>query len=598
MSTNHAHSPAVEADIKSRESFNHVWWLPLIALLLIAYIGISHYTSQGPLITITFKNAEGLEAGKAKVRYKEVTIGMVEKVTLNDNLKMVDISVRMDKSSEGLLRENTQFWIVKPRVGITQVSGLNTLLSGNYLAIEPDTSPDSPFRYEYTGLETPPIINENEPGLKITLLSPETDSLHPGSQVYYKGISVGTVNRVYFSDDYLWVKADIFIVSPHDKLIGNTTKFWNRSGISVKTSADGIEVKMASLESIIAGGVTFDTPTVLPSLHNSQARVADGTEYLLYANEKAANAQISGHREYFVTYFDGNIKGLEVGAPVMIQGMKIGKVKDIQLLFDEQAATTRIPILFEIYDSRLSVINPVDDKEKLHERMIRDGLRTQLETASLITGAKYVSLVFTDQHLPNDTLATITDPITGYVQIPSTAQGFAAITSGVTKLINKVNQLPLNDIADSLNDLLKTADKQVSGLDLDETVTRVNQLLANAENKINQLALEQTITELNDLLKAGKSLSKTAKNTLKGLNESVSDLAKATEATMDGLSPNAPLYHNLNQTLEQLNDTLDSLKAVTDMLERKPNSLIFGESKPKKYHNRQRQTEQERRDDQ
>lgn len=585
--TKQATAAEVSALPKKREKFNHVWWLPLIALLLVVYIAINHYTSQGPLITLTFSNAEGMEAGKTKVRYKDVTIGMVEKITLNDDFKTVQLAVRMDKDSEGLLRENSRFWVVKPRIGITQISGLNTLLSGNYITIEPDKNPDSQFRYTFDALEAPPIISQDEPGLKITLLSTKAASLYPGTEIYYKGMSVGTVNRVYFSDDYLWVKADIFIAAPHDKLIRQTTKFWSSSGISIGASADGIEVNMESIEALIAGGITFGSPPALPNELN-RIPVENGTEYVLYANEKTANEQNSGRKQYFVTYFHSSIKGLSVGAPVMIQGMKIGKVKDIQLLFDEEHVTTRIPVLFEIYESRLRIINSDDDSkmpsrqvaEALAARLVRDGLRTQLETGNLLTGTKYISLVFTEEHIADSRDALLLDSITGYRHLPSTLQSFDAITSGVSNLITKLNQLPINDIANNLNNLLKTTDKQVGNLDLDDTVARVNRLLQSAESKIDQLALEQTIDELNTLLKEGKALSKTAKNTLQGLNHSVSNLAKATEATMAGFSADAPLYHNLNLTLEQLNDTLESFKAVTDMLNRSPSSLVFGEEKP------------------
>lgn len=589
---------------KKREKFNHVWWLPLIALLLVVYIAVNHYTSQGPLVTITFNNAEGLEAGKTKVRYKDVTIGLVEKITLNDNFKTVQIAVRMDKDSEGLLRQNTRFWVTKPRIGITQVSGLNTLLSGNYITIEPDKKPDSSFRYAFDGLEIPPIISQDEPGLKITLLASKATSLYPGTAIYYRGMSVGTVNRVYFSDDYLWIKADVFIAAPHDKLIRQTTKFWSSSGISIGASANGIKVNMESVEALIAGGITFETPAKLSNFNDNIA-VESGTEYLLYANKKAANEQNNGEKFHFVTYFNNSVKGLDIGAPVMIQGMSIGKVKDIQLLFDEDDAITRIPVLFEIYENRLRIIS--QDKSELSEkktteaytkRLIRDGLRTQLETGNLLTGSKYVSLIFTKERLTDSNKVTLVDPITGYPQLPSTLQSFDAITSGLGNLLGKLNQLPLNSIANNLNNLLKTADKQVGHLDLDETITRANQLLKSAESTLDKMALEETIDELNSLLKEGKSLSKTAKSTLKSLNHSVSDLAQATEATMAGFSADAPLYHNLNITLEQLNDTLSSFKAVIDMLDRNPNSLIFGEDKPQPRRPTRSQTsEKERRNE-
>ncbi len=568
---NDIQSASVDALTEQNDKFNHVWWLPLMALLMVAYVAINHYTSKGALINITFSTAEGLEAGKTKVRYKDVIIGVVEKISFDTDYKAVKVSVRMNKDSEGLLRQNTRFWVIKPRIGITQITGLNTLLSGNYITMEPDKNPQSPFRYDFEALEAPPIISQDEPGLKITLLSNRAASLYPGTAVYYKGMTVGSVNRVYFSDDYLWVKADIFIAAPHDKLINNSTKFWSSSGISIGASATGVEINMESVEALITGGITFATPVTLPGFGNDTP-VSNGTEYLLYANEKAAHEQNTGRKQYFVSYFNSSIKGLEVGAPVMIQGMSIGKVKDIQLLFDEKKAMTRIPVLFEIYESRLRIIDDNDDNKpsdsqainELTAHLVRDGLRTQLETGNLLTGSKYISLVFTEEHIADNRPALPLDPITGYRQLPSTIENFEAITAGVGSLVNQLNQLPLDDIANNLNNLLKTTDSTISSL-----------------------TLKQTINEFNALLKEGKGLSKTANSTLTSLKNSVSALVGTTETTMAGFSADAPLYHNLNTTLEQLNETLAALRAVTEMLERNPNALVFGEDKPTKRPARQ-----------
>ncbi len=565
------------ASSKKRKKFNHIWWLPLIALLMVSYLAINHFTSMGPLVTIDFNSAEGLEVNKTKVKYKDVIIGKVENIHLSDDLKGVTVSVRMDKSSEDLLRENTRFWIVKPRVGITKISGLNTLLSGNYIAIEPDKLENSNYRYDFIGLENPPIISQDEPGLRITLLSSKASSLYPGTAIYYKGMQVGTVNRVYFSDDYLWVKADVFIASPHDKLIKSTTKFWSTSGISLGAGPEGIEVSMESVETLISGGITFETPVDL-SADDSASGVENGTEYLLFANQKAAAAQNTGRKRYFVTYFDGSIKGLEVGSPVTIQGMTVGKVKDVRLLFDADQVSAKIPILFEIYEDSFTLINAAsqttaspgdDDKElkTLMTHLLKDGLKTRLETGNLLTGSKNIALVL--NATPTDIDTTLReDPVTGYDLIPSTEQGYAAITAGVTDMVNKINNLPLEDIAKNFNALLNNANGKVDALALDQTLARLNNLLKSADKAAKQLEL------------AGGTLTKTAKSTLKSLDRSLNDLAKTAESTLAGYSADAPLYHNLNLTLTQLNDTLSALKTVMDMLDRHPNALVFGEDKP------------------
>ncbi|PIE45449.1 MAG: hypothetical protein CSA45_02505 [Gammaproteobacteria bacterium] len=545
----------IEAIKKKNTRFNHVWWLPLIALLVVTYVAVNRYTSKGPLITITFSSAEGLAVGKTKVRYKDVEVGKVERIDLNDHYGGVTVFVRINKANESMLRKNTRFWVVKPRVSITQISGLNTLLSGNYISIEPDKNSDSDYRYQFDGLETPPIITQDEPGLKLTVLTNKASSLYPGTTVYYKGMPIGRVNRVYFSDDYLWVKADIFIAAPHDKLIHPMTKFWSTSGFSIDASADGINVEMESVESLFAGGITFETP--VSSQIDDAKTIENGTEFFLYANKKQAFEQSSGRKQHYVTYFDASVKGLEIGSSVTMQGINIGKVKDIQLLFDAKKNQTRTPVLFEIYESRLRLVNENNitplSIQQVSEKLIRNGLKAQLETANLLTGAKQIALVMTKQSGAKDQ-PLLVDKITGYPILPSTAQSFDAITASVSNLANKVNQMPLDEIANNLNRLLKNADKTISSLTIDETLKRVDSLLENTTG-----------------------LSNHATKSLKTLDRSLVKLTKRVEKTLSGFSPDAPLYYNLNKTLKKLNDTLHSLKSIVDTLDRKPNALIFGD---------------------
>lgn len=547
------HTPPATAEIKKSDKFNHVWWLPLIALLMVLFLVVNHYTTKGPLVTLKLQSADGLEVGKTRVKYKDVNIGKVESIQFDENYKSVNAAIRMDKESEGLLKKNTQFWVVKPRIGITQVSGLNTLLSGNHIAIDPDKNPDSPYRYEFTALDVPPLVTQDKPGLKLTLLTAKANSLYPGTAVYYKGMQVGTVDRVYFSADYLWVKADLFIAAPYSALIKQNTRFWSASGVSIGAGVDGLAIDMESVETLIAGGIAFETPISL----QKDYPVTSGTEFILYDNKSLAFEQNYGKKHHYVTYFENSVKGLEPGAPVMIQGINVGKVKDIQLIFDEQTGKAHIPVLFEIYESRLGLSDnrSIVNAGLITERLIQKGLRTQLETGNLLTGSQFISLTLLDEASQKSEKLSI-DELTGFPVLPSAPPNFDAITSGISHLIGKVNKLPLEAITENLNHLLKSTHTQVDSLEI-----------------------AQTVHALNQLLKKGQGLSNQADQSLKNLNFALTKLVSLTEKTLEGYTADAPLYYNLNQTLNQLNDTLTSIKAVTDMIDRKPNALIFGEER-------------------
>lgn len=545
------HLTDINVQPQKKDKLNHVWWLPLIALLIVSFLGIQHFTSQGPLISIRFNDAEGIKIDKTKVRYKDLDIGRVEKIQLADSFQHVDVSIRMNKESEDLLRQNTKFWIVKPRISVTQISGLNTLLSGNYIAIDPDLNEKSQHRDTFVGLANPPVITSNEPGLHLTLLTSQASSLYPGTAIYYKGMQVGSVNRVYFSDDYLWVKADIFIAAPHDKLIKQTTKFWSTNGFSINTTGKGISIEMESFEALVSGGITFDTPISL----TPKKTVTDGTEYILHKNKNQATELNYGNKHYYITYFNSSVQGLSTGSPVLVQGINVGKVKDVKIIYDSLKEKTQVTVLFEVYENRLGLKKYSKNTDGIIEKMISDGLRAKLEIDNLLTGGKHIALTFID-NLNNHTELVSIDKSTGYPIIPSAPESFNAIASGVSDLIKKINKLPLNNLANHL----------------DELVVGANQTITHD--------LKQTITELNTLLAEGKTLSTSARKTLKQLNKSVETLAHSVEETLSGYSPDAPLYYNLNTTLTELNDTLRSLKQVSDTIDRTPNALIFGEKKP------------------
>ncbi len=556
---------SVEAQKKKKSTaFNHIWWIPFIALLIVIYLAVNHYTSQGPLVTIQFDSAGGIEVGKTKVRYKDVDIGKVEKIQLSDNHKGVLISVRMQRDTDNLLREKTSFWIVKPRVTLTQVTGLNTLLSGNYITLDPDKDKTHEHRYEFAGLSSPPIITQDKPGLRLTLRTSKANSLSPGTAIYYKGLPVGSVDRVYFSEDYDWVKADIFIASPHDKLIKNNTKFWSASSIAVDLGTSGLDIEIESVETLVAGGIVFDNPVSL----KKETQASAGSEYILYKNKKSAFEQDYGKSRYFVTYFNSSVKGLAANSPVSFQGITVGKVKDIRLLFDKSTQKTYIPVLFEVYENRLGIIDThkttnqegtVDKKTNelpidITQVLVQQGLHTQIETANLLTGAKNIALTFKKEKSPNTLQKIETDPITGYTLLPSTPESFDAIAASATSLMDKVNKLPLNEIA-----------------------TNLNELLSSTNNTLNGLKLQQTIKTLNNFLKGGHRVTTNARHTLNSLDKNMTTIVKSAEKTLAGFSPDAPLYYNMTNTLSELNETLESLRRVTDMLDRKSNALIFGE---------------------
>ncbi|PID62844.1 MAG: hypothetical protein CR974_02745 [Gammaproteobacteria bacterium] len=587
----------VKPKTSREQGFNHAWWLPLLALLITTYFIVGHYTSKGTLITISFKSAEGLEVKKTKIKYKDVVIGRVEAIELKETLDGVKVRARMDRSSEELLRKDTRFWIVKPRLSATQITGLNTIISGSYITLDPTKDPTSDYHYEFIGLERPPVISQEEAGLKIKLSSTKASLLAPGTSVYYKGFNVGRVDSVDLSEDNLSVKANVFIKSPHHKLIKPTTKFWSASGVTFGAGAEGVEVSIESIEALLGGGIAFETEPSL--LNRDDVVVPEDTEFTLFDNKKRAEEQETGRAFYFVTYFDGSIKGLKVGAPVTVQGMKIGSVKEVSLQFDEALINSRVSVLFEIYESRFRRISTQGENnrtasprelENFTDKLLQKGLSAQLETGSLLTGSKEIALIFDKRN--RHTSARKIDPLTQFTVVPSAPDSFAAITEGAAEFVQKINALPLEQVGDNVNQLLTSANQQVKQLplaaignnlnavlgtakdkldkaDIDQLIKRLNSLIANIDKQIARLPLDKTLKNINGVLKESKGVVRAAKSTLQTAQKAVKRLSAA-------YSADAPLYYNANLSMEQLNTTLVSLQAILDLLERNPNSLIFG----------------------
>ncbi|HED18942.1 MAG TPA: MCE family protein, partial [Gammaproteobacteria bacterium] len=316
--------PEAVIDEKSK-GFPVVWLLPIVALLVGGWLFYKTESEKGPEITIMFRTAEGIEQGKTQVKFRNVTVGTVNKVDFTDNLKAIELTVTMLAGTDEYLTENSRFWVVKPRIGAGGVSGLGTLFSGAYIEFEPSTKGKS--QKAYTGLERPPIVTIDKEGTKFRLHANSLGSISIGAPVYFRQFDIGEITDYKLADDYSYVDIGVFVQAPYDKYVHTGTYFWNVGGVSLTMDASGAKLEMESLIAFLSGGVAFET---LPEFLDTPVAGEDAV-FSLYENRSKALERPITETATFALRFEGSVRGLSIGAPVEYRGIRVGTVKAIEL---------------------------------------------------------------------------------------------------------------------------------------------------------------------------------------------------------------------------------------------------------------------------
>jgi paraquat-inducible protein B len=242
---------------KSGWSFSVIWIVPLIAAVVAAYLVYGRLQQAGPKITIKFKEGNGLKTGQTQIKYRGVQIGEVTAVELNEDHQSVMVKARLQRSAASVAREGSVFWIVRPELGLGNITGLDTVITGPEIGVLPGSGK---AQTEFVGLDNAPVALE-EKGLKVTIIAEHLGSLRPGSPVYYRGVEVGTIQKCDLGANAATVAIQILIRQRYGKLVRNGSKFWNVSGVDVSLSLfRGLQINMESLRSLAAGGIAFATP--------------------------------------------------------------------------------------------------------------------------------------------------------------------------------------------------------------------------------------------------------------------------------------------------------------------------------------------------
>lgn len=521
---------AADVTINKKREFQLIWLLPLCALLVSAWLIYKAVSDKGPVITINFTNADGLEIDKTKIKYLDVEIGKVTAISINDDLKTISVTAQMNKDTGSYLTNNTQFWVVRPQVGLGGISGLGTLLSGAYIAINPEKGKRE---QHFMGLPVPPALTINEKGKQFILETTNVGSMRSGTPINFHGITVGEVISYELASNADNIKLHIFINAPYDQFIRKESLFWIDSGIDLSAGADGFKVRTGPLVSLLSGGIAFRNPTNEKAVENA----AENTVFQLFDDYDQSTQMVYHQTVKLVMYFDGSVRGLTVGAPVLLRGIPIGKVTDITLEMDDKTSDIHIPVVVEIEPDRIKKINASDNmstKERL-TYLVNKGLRAQLQTGNLLTGQLFVAV----DMFPKSKVVTHNNT-TDYPEFPTTPNTLDQITHSAQAIMDKVSKLPLETMTTEMNKTL--ASMQVTSKAVTNTLVTANGTLAAAD--------------------------KTLKTADKAINSA--------HQVLGTLEPGSSTQYELNQLLQKLTETAGSVKQLTDYLEQHPDSLLRG----------------------
>jgi len=522
------------------------WLIPLGAAIIAGIVVWKSISDQGPLIEIQFSSGHGFVAGKTEIRHKDIVVGLVEEVTLTDDLQAVKIKARMEKVVVPFLGDTTDFWVVTARLTGATLSGVNTLLSGNYIEADWRSKPSERKR-KFIGLDVQPQTPTGTPGRHLRLGSFYEDQIKIGAAIYYRSVEVGQIETRGLSEDLSRIEYRAFIRAPYDRLINASTRFWEVSGLNVELNDSGVKFRMISLDAIFNGGVSFADL----GREDSTVPISYDTSFEIFPDREAAVDnqfnQIENKGLKFLAGFGSSVSGLGDGSSVEWKGVRIGTVRDV--LVDPTARGDNGEIMFAVLELQPQRVGFADDSpDQLRADLyawLDSGVRAQLATSNLLSGKKILRLVETDGS-DGKKLNYSSNP---YPSIPTIPSDIDAVAQNVEQLVAQLASLPLDELIRSGINLLNGTNQIIGNSDLDKTLQSLAKTLTNVE---------------------------AASSNLPGLINNLNQVASVGESTLAGLSPESALYGDLSSAMRDLRDAARSLSSLADLLEDKPNALITG----------------------
>jgi paraquat-inducible protein B len=539
------------ANVKHKSKrFSGIWIIPIVAAVIGGWMVLQNLLQDKPVVEVTFKNAAGIQAGKTLVKLRDITIGKVTNVEFTKDLGKIRVTLEFEGIKADHIKDSTRFWVVKPRIGIGGVSGLDTLLSGAY--IEADPGDGGKPATKFTGLEEPGNYQLGNPGTSYTLKATQLGSLSRGSPIKFRDVAVGHVTRYRLAKNSTAVDIEIFINDPYDKLVKKGTRFWNISGVEVDVGAEGVKVNMESVATLIAGGVAF---SITDASSGKQAK-ADSVFNLYQHEHEEAEAEEVAFYVPMKLYFKDGVNGLLAGAPVEYKGLRLGTVEKVTAELSEDKSDmltfasirmepNRIPV--EEGQREFSGEEHTENIYRFLEKLVAQGVRAQLKTGNLLTGKALVTL----DHFP-DAEPTSIKYVDGVAIFPTVPGSLAGVMQKVNRIMAKVNEILAK--IDAI------------------PITRIGNNLAETTSNINKIPMAEIGKNLAEVTAKLESIpmGKISKDLTEAMT-SINALVQTLNAAQGGV-----LGVQTRDALIEITRAAHALRGMAEYLERHPEALLKG----------------------
>lgn len=531
--------PDAVSEPKRRYSIQLVWIIPIVAAIIGLSLAVKAFMDRGETITITFKTGDGMEAGKTKIKYKDVQIGEVKELAIAEDRSHVVVTAELSKDARGILVKDTKFWVVRARISGGNVSGLGTLIGGSYIGVEAGTSAES--LDEFIGLEAPPAVSLDIPGRQFILHASDAGSLDTSSPIFYRRMQVGQVISTELDRNGKGVTIKVFIRAPFDQYVKTNSSFWHASGVDLTLNASGVKINTESMVSILLGGISFQTPQDRIEAPPAPPNRA----FSLFSTREEALKNAETVQTYLLV-FKESVRGLAVGAPVDLRGVTVGEVTKIDMALDARNSVISIPVEIQFYPDRLRAqyrnelqqVKPPDSRVFL-DTLVAHGFRAEVKSGNLLTGQLYIALDF----FPKAPAAKINWSTTP-PRFPTVPGSIDQLQKKLMQIVQKIENMPLEEL---------TGDARKTIQSLDVTLKSAEKLLKNVDGTV--------VPEVRSALIE-------ARKTLGGASQT--------------LAGDGALQLDLRETMREVGRAAQSLRVLSDYLEQHPESLIRGKREDKK----------------